>query len=150
MFFGHVSHETDGLKTYKEYCGQSGACADDYQGSWCQPVKAAPGQQYYGRGWFQLSWPCNYNAAGKALGVDLLTNPEQVADSDALAAATAMWFWNANNMGQPARNGNFGGTTQKINSIECGASAKQTSRIARYQKVRRCFGHKDATANLRC
>jgi hypothetical protein len=28
-FLVHVAHETDGLKTYEEYCGQSGECADD-------------------------------------------------------------------------------------------------------------------------
>lgn len=150
MFFAHVSHETDGLQTYEEYCGQSGACADDYQDSWCPPVQAEPGKHYYGRGWFQLSWPCNYNGAGQALGVDFLKNPEKVAESDAYAAATAMWFWNANNMGEPARNGNFGGSTSIINSIECGGTPQQTNRIERYQKVRRCFGLPDATENLRC
>ena len=149
MFFAHVSHETDGLKTYEEYCGQSGACADHYQGSWCG-VQAEPGKQYYGRGWFQLSWPCNYNGAGQALNVDLLRNPDLVADEDAYAAATAIWFWNANNMGGPARAGNFAGTTNIINSIECGATPQQTSRIERYQMVRRCFGLSDATQNIRC
>jgi predicted chitinase len=149
MFFAHVSHETDGLNTYEEYCAQAGQCADDYQGSWCS-AQAKPGKQYYGRGWFQLSWPCNYDAAGKALGIDLLKNPEKVAESDALAAATAMWFWNANNMGQPARNGNFGGTTKIINKIECGPTPQQTSRIERYQTVRKCFGLAEATDKLRC
>jgi chitinase len=150
MFFAHVSHETDGLQTYEEYCAQAGTCADDYQNSWCQPVQAEPGKQYYGRGWFQLSYPCNYNAAGKAIGVDLLKNPDLVAESDTWAAATAMWFWNANNMGQPARNGNFAGTTQKINSIECGPTPQQTSRIDRYQRVRACYGLSPETDNLRC
>jgi chitinase len=150
MFFAHVSHETDGLKTYEEYCAQAGTCADDYQNSWCQPVQAEPGKQYYGRGWFQLSYPCNYNAAGKAIGVDLLKNPDLVAESDTWAAATAMWFWNANNMGQPAQNGNFAGTIQKINSIECGPTPQQTSRIDRYQRVRACYGLSPETDNLRC
>ena len=149
MFFAHVSHETDGLATYEEYCARAGSCSDDYQGSWCG-VQAEPGKKYFGRGWFQLSWPCNYNGAGQALGVDLLANPEQVAQSDVYAAATAMWFWNANNMSQPARDGNFGATTQKINSIECGGTPQQTSRVARYQMVRRCYGLSDATQNLRC
>ncbi|CAF4029676.1 unnamed protein product [Rotaria sordida] len=150
MFFAHVSHETDGLKTYEEYCGQSGACANDYQGSWCPPVQAEPGKQYYGRGWFQLSWPCNYKGAGDGLGIDLLKNPEQVAQSDKLAAATALWFWNANNMGAPAREGNFGSTTQIINRIECGSSSKQDTRVGHYQKVRQCFGLPPATDNLKC
>jgi chitinase len=150
MFFAHVSHETDSLKTYEEYCGKSGECADDYQDSWCPPVQAEPGKQYYGRGWFQLSWPCNYNAAGKAIGIDLLKNPEKVAESDTLAAATALWFWNANNMGQPAREGNFAATTQIINKIECGPTPQQNRRIERYQKARQCFGLDEATDNLHC
>ncbi|CAF3913873.1 unnamed protein product [Rotaria sp. Silwood2] len=150
MFFAHVSHETDGLKTYEEYCGQSGACANNYQDSWCPPIQAESDKQYYGRGWFQLSWPCNYKGAGDALGVDLLKNPEQVAESDTLAAATALWFWNANNMGQPAREGNFGATTQIINSIECGPTAQQDNRVRHYQKVRQCFGLPPATDKLKC
>ena len=150
MFFAHVAHETDGLKTYEEYCGKAGTCADDYQRSWCSPVQAASGKKYYGRGWFQLSWPCNYNAAGRALGIDFLKTPEKVAESDAFAAATAIWFWKENNMSQSARNGNFGETTKKINSIECGGTPQQTNRIERYQKVRQCFGLSRATTNLRC
>jgi len=150
MFFAHVSHETDGLKTYEEYCGQSGACANDYQDSWCPPVQGQPGKTYYGRGWFQLSWPCNYHDAGQALGLDFLQNPEQVAESDVYAAATAMWFWKANNMGESARHGNFAETTRKINKIECGNTPQQTNRIERYQKVRQCFGLSRETINLRC
>ncbi len=76
MFFAHVSHETDGLKTNEEYCGRSGSCANNYQKSWC-PIEAEPGKTYYGRGWFQLSYPCNYYAAGEGLGLDLLRNPEK-------------------------------------------------------------------------
>jgi chitinase len=150
MFFAHVSHETDSLQTYEEYCGKSKECASSYQISWCGSATAEPGKHYYGRGWFQLSFPCNYNAAGQALGIDLLKNPEKVAESDALAAATGMWFWNANNIGQPARQGNFGVTTQIINSLECGPTPQQTNRISRYQEVRLCFGLERDTENLRC
>ncbi|CAF0773200.1 unnamed protein product [Adineta ricciae] len=150
MFLAHVSHETDGLKTNEEYCGQSGACADDYQESWCPPIQPEPGKKYYGRGWFQLSWPCNYHAIGETLGVDLLKNPEKLSESDTLAAAAALAFWNANDMGRPAREGNFGATTQIINAIECGSTPQQSNRIKRYQKVRKCFGLPEATNKLRC
>jgi len=136
MFFAHVSHETNGLQTYEEYCGMSKECASSYQISWCGSATAEPGKHYYGRGWFQLSFPCNYNAAGQALGIDLLKNPEKAAESDAVAAAVGMWFWNDNNIGQPARQGNFGVTTQIINSLECGPTPQQTNRISRYQEVR--------------
>jgi hypothetical protein len=61
IFFAHVSHESDGLKTLEEYCGKDGSCADRYQGgfdTWCTQIQAAEGKKYFGRGWFQLSWPC--------------------------------------------------------------------------------------------
>lgn len=150
IFFAHVHHETDGLRTYEQYCGVSGTCADDYQQSWCSPVQGEPSKKYYGRGWFQLSWPCNYNAAGKALGVDLLKTPEKVAQSDTYAAATAMWFWKINNMSEPARQENFGETTKKINPIECAVEGGQNRRIESYQKVRQCFGLDRAIDNLNC
>jgi predicted chitinase len=150
IFLAHVSHETDGLKTFIEYCAQKGECTNHYQHSWCSPIQGHPGKQYYGRGWFQLSYPCNYHHAGQALGVDLLGNPDQVVHSQKLACATALWFWNANNMAQPAREGNFGTTTRIINKIECGGTPEQQARINHYQKVRRCFGLGHETRNLRC
>ena len=63
IFLAHVAHETDGLKTTEEYCGKDGSCANNYQGgegTWCTAVPPASGKTYYGRGWFQLSWPCKF------------------------------------------------------------------------------------------
>lgn len=150
IFLAHVSHESDGLKTYKEYCSEKGTCNNYQSAPWCS-IKAKPGKQYYGRGWFQLSYPCNYHAAGNALGVDLLSNPDQVATSDKLACATALWFWNEQKMNIPARQANFGATTKIINVIECGPNKpQQDARIQRYQHVRKCFGLPAATNHLRC
>ncbi len=53
-------------------------CGANYAQSWCN-IQGAPGQLYYGRGWFQLSFPCNYYAAGQSLGLDLLNNPDLVS-----------------------------------------------------------------------
>jgi hypothetical protein len=61
IFLAHVSHESNGLKTLEEDCGKDGSCAGNYQGgdgTWCTQVQAAEGKNYFGRGWFQLSWPC--------------------------------------------------------------------------------------------
>ncbi len=52
-----------------------------------------PGQRYHGRGPIQLSWNYNYGAVGKALGVDLLANPDLVKLDGAIAFQTALWFW---------------------------------------------------------
>ena len=149
IFLAHVSHETDGLKTYREYCAQKGTCNNYQSAPWCS-IPAKPGKQYYGRGWFQLSYPCNYDGAGKALRADLLSNPDQVAESDKLACATALWFWNELKMNLPARKGQFGTTTRLINSVECGATPAQDGRVKRYQHARKCFGLGAATNDLRC
>lgn len=151
IFLAHVSHETDGLKTYREYCAVKGSCQNRYQvASWCGSIKAKPGRKYFGRGWFQLSYPCNYYSAGKALGVDLWSNPDLVARSDKLACATALWFWNERRMNVAAEKLDFASTTRLINSAECGSSQSQTDRIQRYQKARRCFSMPPASEQLRC
>lgn len=36
---------------------------------------------------------CSYIQAGKALGVDLLNQPDLVAQDAVLAFKTALWFW---------------------------------------------------------
>ena len=35
----------------------------------------------------------NYGPAGKAIGVDLLSNPDQVATNPTISFKTAIWFW---------------------------------------------------------
>jgi len=151
VFLAHVFHETDGLKTMVEYCSQTGTCSN-YQESWCG-VQPVPGRQYYGRGWFQLSYPCNYHGAGRALNADLLNNPDLVANNDDLAIGTALWFWNTNNMGGPASQANFGQTTRILNTWECSGSGGhhlQARRVETYQRVRGCFGMGRQASNLSC
>lgn len=62
------------------------------------------GWKYRGRGIFQLTGKSNYEAAGKELGVDLLTDPDQVA-LPRMAALTAGWYWNKNKMNELADKG---------------------------------------------
>jgi predicted chitinase len=127
------------------------ACSN-YQTSWCS-IQAKPGKLYYGRGWFQLSYPCNYYNAGNALGLNLLANPDRVAQSERLAAATAVWYYNATGMSAPAQQGNFAATTSILNIYECNGHPGQNlqaSRVATYQQVRKCFGLGNATTNLYC
>jgi putative chitinase len=47
---------------------------------------------FYGRGFIQLTWQKNYAAAGKALGIDLVGNPDLALDP-AIAAKIAAWFF---------------------------------------------------------
>lgn len=150
-FYGHVAHEADYLKTLTEYCAKPDTCAD-YQDFWCpaQPIPA--GKKYYGRGWLQLTWPCNYIAAGndpRVSGVgsarkDIFQNPDLVETDLDLAVQTALWFWDVNGISTYARGGQFAATTDKINgAVECRGGAgtnNQLQRIERYQQARICLG----------
>lgn len=89
-FLANVSHETGGLRYTKEqnpanyphYCDAS------------QPYGCPAGQAaYYGRGPMQLSWNFNYKAAGDALGIDLLHNPNLVETDATISWKTALWYW---------------------------------------------------------
>lgn len=56
---------------------------------------AGDGWKYRGRGPIQLTWKDNYAAAGKALGLDLVANPDLVSSrTDPLVGfRVAGWFW---------------------------------------------------------
>ena len=88
-FLANVHHETGGLQYIREI----------NQANWSHYCQAggqypcASGQQYYGRGPIQLSWNYNYGAAGQALGLNLLADPDMVARDSTVAWRTAMWFW---------------------------------------------------------
>lgn len=50
------------------------------------------GVKYKGRGYIQLTGKDNYTRAGKALGIDLVNNP-QLVEKPEIAAKVAVWFW---------------------------------------------------------
>jgi hypothetical protein len=118
-------------------------CGWHYADSWCE-IQGNPDKLYYGRGWFQLSWPCNYYAAGNALRVDLLNNPDLLEQEQDLAAKAAIWFYKSNRMDGPARLGDFAATTRIINgNLECDggpSAANQHQRVESYRRIRQCFG----------
>lgn len=140
-FLANVHHETGGLvyvveqntANYPHYC-------DPNQPYGCPAGQAA----YYGRGPIQLSWNFNYNAAGNALGLPLLTNPWLVQNDAAVAWKTAIWYWMTQNgpgtmtpHNAMVNGAGFGETIRSINgSIECngGNPAQVQSRVTRYQQ----------------
>jgi predicted chitinase len=101
----------------------------------------------------QLTYPCNYHNAGKALGLDLLNNPDLVSQSDKVAAATAIWYYIDTGMNELAQQGHFGGTTRRLNKYQCSSKVgyyMQMGRVRVYQKVRKCFGLLETAVNLTC
>jgi chitinase len=109
-FLANIAHETTGgwptapegpyawgLYFIEEQNPQSQYC--DLSNS---TYPCAPGKSYYGRGPIQLSWNYNYGAAGEALGVDLLNNPDLVKSDGAISFETALWFWMASQPPKPS------------------------------------------------
>jgi putative chitinase len=83
------------------------------------------GCAYRGRGFIQLTHRYNYQAAGGALGVDLVGNPD-LARSAAHSPRIAVWFWDEHNLNGLADALNIGAITVAVNGS--GASA-ETRRV---------------------
>ncbi|KAK9164664.1 hypothetical protein Syun_005566 [Stephania yunnanensis] len=99
-FFAQTSHETTGgWASAPDGPYAWGYCFIQEQGSpgdYCQPSPqwpCAPGKKYYGRGPIQITWNYNYGQAGRAIGVDLLNNPDLVSSDPVISFKTALWFW---------------------------------------------------------
>jgi putative chitinase len=73
------------------------------------------GWRFRGRGLKQITFRDNYAACGKALGLDLVAEPDLLATVDKLAVRSAGWFWKTSGCNAPADRGDFAGTTRIIN-----------------------------------
>ncbi|MDA5140185.1 chitinase [Streptomyces sp. AD681] len=155
-FLANVSHETGGLAyvveqntaNYPHYCDAS------------QPYGCPAGtDKYYGRGPVQLSWNFNYKAAGDALGIDLLNNPDLVQNDSAVAWKTGLWYWNTQTgpgtmtpHDAMVNGAGFGETIRSINgSLECdgGNPGQVQSRIDNYERFTQLLGVEPG-GNLSC
>lgn len=135
-FFAHVAHET---------------------GQGCYTDEVGNNDRYHGRGPIQLTGRGNYQAAGDYLHVDLVDNPDIVANDGIISFKTAIWFW----MTQPTssktchttviNHQGFGPTTQIINGGECnsGNPDQQQDRVTKYQSFCGLLGI-SCTAQLYC
>ena len=151
-FLANVDHETGGLVYIREIDQSGDYCASEPYGC------PAGTYQYYGRGPLQISWNFNYKAAGDALGIDLLDNPDQVATNAAISWQTALWYWftgtgNGSVTSHQAMVGGsgFGATIRAINDIECngGNTAEMQDRVNDYESFTSILGV-PAGGNLTC
>ena len=56
-------------------------------------TQVGDGNRYIGRGFLHLTGRWNYDAASRALGIDLVKHPELVETNPEVAAKVALWFW---------------------------------------------------------
>jgi predicted chitinase/chitodextrinase len=152
-FLANVGHETGGL-VYIEEIDKSGNYCDGSQSYGCPAGTFA----YYGRGPMQLSWNFNYYAAGNALGVDLLDNPNLASTDAAISWETGLWYWmtGTGSAGTTSHNAmvngqGFGTTIRAINGIECngGNTAEMQDRVNQYTRFAGILGVPTGS-NLTC
>lgn len=128
-FLAQVGHESDGFNTNEEYA--SGA---DYE--WRRDLgntQAGDGVRFKGRGLIQVTGRANYEECGRALGVDLIRNPQRLGDYD-LACLSAGWFWSTRNLNPHADRDDVVRITRIINGGENGL-ADRRNYLARAKRV---------------
>jgi len=72
------------------------------------------GWKYRGRGPLQLTGKSNYSMASKALGIDLVSNPDLVTDPD-IGAKTAAWYFSTRVNANALNSGDLTKVTKAIN-----------------------------------
>ncbi|VVA97384.1 unnamed protein product [Arabis nemorensis] len=177
-FFGQTSHETTGgWATAPDGPFSWGYCFKQEQNpssDYCSPSATwpcAPGKRYYGRGPMQLTWNYNYGQCGRAIGADLLNNPDLVSNDAVIAFKAAIWFWMTPQSPKPSchavitgqwqpsdadraagRLPGYGVITNIINGgLECGhgQDSRVADRIGFYQRYCNIFGVNPGS-NLDC
>ena len=79
------------------------------------PESSGDGWKYRGFGFIQLTGKSNYEAFSKDMGIDIVSNPENIRQDLILAIKTAIWFWNKNKLNSYCDNNDFIGLTKRIN-----------------------------------
>lgn len=182
-FFANIAHETNGGWPAAPdgpyswglcWVTEGGTIDSSLLADYCAPSAewpCAPGKKYFGRGPIQLSYNYNYGQAGAALGIDLLSDPDKVANDPTTAFRTALWFWMTPQPPKPSchdvmtgkwtpsaedqaggRMPGFGMTINIINGgLECGKPTPEeaANRVGYYEHFAQILGV-DPGMNLTC
>ena len=132
-FLAQIAHESGELRYVKEIA--SGAAYEGRKD--LGNTQSGDGMRYKGRGLIQITGRNNYAECGKALGVDLITNPE-LLETNGLACRSAAWFWASRGLNDLADKGDFERITKRINGGYNGLKERQ----AYYAKAMLYFGAK--------
>lgn len=109
-FMSQVIHESGTFRYMEEI-----ASGQDYEGrSDLGNTEAGDGKRYKGRGPIQLTGRANYRRVGRAIGIDLESNP-QIAAVPSIGMLTACYFWQTANLNGVADADDVERITRKIN-----------------------------------
>ena len=119
-FLAQIAHESGELRYVEEIAS---GIAYEYRKD-LGNTQPGDGMKFKGRGLIQITGRNNYHECGKALGVDLITNPELLETND-LACRSAAWFWASRGLNDLADRGDFERITKRINGGLNGLKERQ-------------------------
>ena len=90
------------------------------------------GYKYRGRGYIQLTGKDNYGAFAKAIGDDVVTNPDWIKTKYPLLSAA--WFWNTRALNELADQGASDDVVTKITKKVNGGTLGLDDRISHFKK----------------
>ena len=99
-----TKHQADAYgRTSSQPANQQELANIIYGGNWGEKnlgnTQVGDGWKYKGRGPIQLTGRANYTKCGKAIGVDLISSPELLAEDPDTSVASAVWFFETNTKG---------------------------------------------------
>lgn len=96
------------------------------------PESSGEGYKFRGRGYIQLTGKENYTAFGKAIGEDILANPDKVASTYALLSAA--WFFSKNGLHKMADGGATDAVVTSITKRVNGGTIGLADRIKHFKE----------------
>ena len=121
MWLAQVGHESGSLRYMEEIA--SGAAYEGRKD--LGNTQPGDGRKYKGRGPIQLTGRANYAAAGKALNLDLINNPQLAAEPRNAFRVSAWWWWQ-HGLNPIADRRDVTGATRRINGGYNGLTDRQS------------------------
>lgn len=130
-FLAQLAHESCEFRYFEEL-----ASGEAYEGrADLGNICKGDGVRYKGRGPIQLTGRKNYQLASKALGLDLVGNPQQAASPE-VGFRVAGWYWKTHRLNQLADADRFDDITRVIN----GGYNGKAQRDAYYRRALEVLG----------
>ncbi len=124
-FLAQIAFESNQLKWFEEIWGPTAAqLGYEFRTDLGNIPGTGDGYRFRGRGPIQLTGRDNYQAAGDALGLDLVNDPDQAATPE-VGFRTAGWFWQTHGLNELADVGDFVTITRRINGGTNGLTQRE-------------------------
>ena len=102
------------LEVANQYAGNAEKIANKVYAGRMGNTEEGDGWAFHGRGCIQLTGRDSYDRCGKALGIDLISEPQLLVEPN-YAALSAGWFWNKTGLNALADAKDYDTMTKRIN-----------------------------------